>query len=65
MVHSTLNDRRICLTAAADCSGRHFPPELYCLTEKCGIAPSDLNDERFTEKYRIAMKTTTGTCPDE
>ena len=36
-----------------------FSPEIYWLTESCDTAPCDLNDKRFTEKYGIAMKTTT------
>ena len=34
-----------------------FPPEICRLTESCDIAQCDVNDERFTEKYGIAMKT--------
>ena len=63
MITSTLNDPQNLfdsqlLTEAVVI----FTPEIYWLTESCDIAPCDLNDERFTEKYGNAMKTTIGKC---
>ena len=59
MISSTLNDpqnlfdsRLLTEVVAA------FPPDIYWLTESYNLVLCDLNDERFTEKYGITMKTT-------
>ena len=59
MIPSSLNDpqnlfdSRLLTEAVAV-----FKPDIYWLTESCDIAPCDLNDERFMEKYGNTMKTT-------